>query len=166
MKPYFFAINICVFLCFYFLFMVFLHLFYCCSSTVVNIFPQPLPLPSSPPTPTSHLQSYPLWLCPWVLYACSLTMLPLLSPVYPPAPSLWLLLVCSLFQYLWLYFACLFVLLIRFHLQVRSYGICVFTTWLISLSIMLSSSIHAVMKGRSSFFLLHSIPLCKCTTVF
>ena len=27
-----------------------------------------------------------------------------------------------------------------------------FTTWLISLSIMLSSSIHAVTKGRSSFF--------------
>ena len=29
---------------------------------------------------------------------------------------------------------------------------------------MLSSSIHTVTKGRSSFFLLHSIPLCKCTT--
>ena len=28
-----------------------------------------------------------------------------------------------------------------------------FMTWLISLSIMLSSSIHAVAKGRSSFFL-------------
>ena len=28
-----------------------------------------------------------------------------------------------------------------------------FPTWLISLSIMLSSSIHAVAKGRSSFFL-------------
>ena len=31
---------------------------------------------------------------------------------------------CSLFQCLWLYFACLFVLLIRFQLKVRSYGIC------------------------------------------
>ena len=41
-----------------------------------------------------------------------------------------------------------------------------FTAWLISLSLMLSSSIHAVMKGRSSFFLLHSIPFCKCTVVF
>ena len=28
---------------------------------------------------------------------------------------------------------------------------------------MLSSSIHAVAKGRSSFFLLHRISLCKCT---
>ena len=41
-----------------------------------------------------------------------------------------------------------------------------FTAWIISLSIMLSSSIHAVKKGRSSFFLPHSIPLCKCITVF
>ena len=40
------------------------------------------------------------------------------------------------------------------------------TAWLISLSIMLSSSIHAVAKGRSSFFLLHRIPLCKYTIVF
>ena len=41
-----------------------------------------------------------------------------------------------------------------------------FTTWLISLSLILSNSIHAVAKGRSSFFLLLSIPLCKCTIVF
>ena len=41
-----------------------------------------------------------------------------------------------------------------------------FTVWLISLSIIFSSSIHAVAKGRSSFFLLHSIPLYKCATVF
>ena len=41
---------------------------------------------------------------------------------------------CSLFQCLWLYFACLFVLLTRFHLKVRLYGICFLTTWLISLS--------------------------------
>ena len=41
-----------------------------------------------------------------------------------------------------------------------------FADWLISLSIIVSSSVHAVTKGRSSFFLLHSIPLCKCTIVF
>ena len=42
-----------------------------------------------------------------------------------------------------------------------------FTAWLISFSIMLSSSIHAVVKvGAPSFSLLRSIPLCKCTTVF
>ena len=41
-----------------------------------------------------------------------------------------------------------------------------FITWLISLSIILSSFIHAVSKGRSSFFLLCSVPSYKCTTVF
>ena len=40
------------------------------------------------------------------------------------------------------------------------------TSWLMSLSIMLPSSIHAVAKGRApSLFLLRSIPLCKCTIV-
>ena len=40
-----------------------------------------------------------------------------------------------------------------------------FTKWLISLSMILSSSIHAVTKGKISFFLLLcSIPLCKCTS--
>ena len=34
-------------------------------------------------------------------------------PSYHPPPPLWLLSVCSLFQCLWLYFACLLVLLIR-----------------------------------------------------
>ena len=37
-------------------------------------------------------------------------------PTIPHCPPLWLLLVCSLFQCLWLYFTSLFVLLIRFHL--------------------------------------------------
>ena len=42
-----------------------------------------------------------------------------------------------------------------------------FTAWLFSLSITFCSSIHAVMKGRSSFFcLLHSIPLCNSSGVF
>ena len=42
-----------------------------------------------------------------------------------------------------------------------------FTTWLISLSIILSSSIHAVLRvGAPSFFLLRSIPLCILCTSF
>ena len=41
-----------------------------------------------------------------------------------------------------------------------------FTDWLISLNIIFSSSIHAVTKCTSSFFLLCSIPLCKFTKFF
>ena len=46
-----------------------------------------------------------------------------------------------------------------------------FTDWLISLSIIISSSIHALMKGAPKkellpFLCLCSISLCKCTTVF
>ena len=65
------------------------------------------PLPHLPPSPA--LTPSPLWLCPWVLYTCSLMILPLVSPIIALPPPLWLLSVCSSFQCLWLYFACLFV---------------------------------------------------------
>ena len=77
-----------------------------------------------PAIPTSHLWSYP----PLALsMGPSYMFLDNCSPFslhYPFPPPLWLLSVCSLSQCLWFCFACLFVLLIRFHLQVRSYGIC------------------------------------------
>ena len=74
--------------------------FYCCLYTVVSIFPSPLS--PTPPIPPPALLPSPLWLCPWVLYTCSLTTLSLLSPVISLPPPLS---VCSLFQCLWLYFA-------------------------------------------------------------
>ena len=77
--------------------------FYCCSSTFVSIF--------TPPIPVSHPQTHPLWLSPCVLHTCSLMASPL-SPIIPLLPPLWLPSDCSLFQHLWLYFACLFVPLI------------------------------------------------------
>ena len=52
-----------------------------------------------------------LWLAPTPSLPCHL----------PPLCSLS---VCSLFPSLWFYFALLFILLIRFHSWVRSYGIC------------------------------------------
>ena len=66
-----------------------------------------IPLPHPPPT---HLNPTLLWLCPWALYRCSLTTLPLLSLIIPLSQPLWLLSVCSLFPCLWFYFACLFCL--------------------------------------------------------
>ena len=79
----------------------------------------PIILPHLPHSILPH----PHCLCPCVLYTSSLMDCPLFSPIIPLPALLWLLSVCSLFQRLWLYFACLFVLLLRFHLQVTSYGI-------------------------------------------
>ena len=61
----------------------FIFYFYCCSSTVVSMFPLP--------TLTSHSQSYPsLALSMGPLY---MVLDPSLSfPHYPPPPPLWLLL--------------------------------------------------------------------------
>ena len=56
--------------------------FYCCSITVVPTSSPPL-FPPCSTTPTSHIQSFPHCLCPWVLYTCFLATLPLLSPVIP-----------------------------------------------------------------------------------
>ena len=134
--------------------------FYCCSSTNFVHY-SPSPQPSPPPSLNPDL----LWLCPYVLYTCSCQTFPLFPPLSPPCSPLvtdsLLLISMSLV---------IFCLLVCFVDYVPLIGEIIwylsFTTWLISLSIMLSRSIHAVAKGRSSFFLLHSIPLCKCTIVF
>ena len=79
----------------------------------LHFLPTTLLCPHPCPTPTLHPTH--LGFCSQVLYTCSLVTLPLLSPTIPLLPSLWLPSLCSLFQCLWLYFACLFVLLLRFH---------------------------------------------------
>ena len=89
-----------------------------CSSTIVSIFIPPFHSgPTHPGLPPLNLTPLALSMCPLYKFldgpSC---IIPLPSP-------LWLLSVCSLFQCLWLSFARLFVLLIRLHLQVRSYGI-------------------------------------------
>ena len=81
-----------------FLFIYWLFYFLCnncfnCSSTVVSIFLPPLP--PTAPTHTSTLNPSPLWLCPRVLYTCSLTNLPLLFPIILLPAPLWLLSICS-----------------------------------------------------------------------
>ena len=87
------------------------YFFYCCSSTVVSISSRHGP--PTPPILASPLWTFSFWLCPCILYTGSLMALPRFSPIIPLPSSLWLLSVCSLFQCLWLYFACLFLLLIR-----------------------------------------------------
>ena len=64
---------------------------YCCSNTVVCIFPPPLY--PTPDMPTTHPWSY-LWYCLCILYTCCWKPLPF-SLLYPLPPSFCLLLVCS-----------------------------------------------------------------------
>ncbi|KAF6084315.1 hypothetical protein HJG60_008591 [Phyllostomus discolor] len=80
------------------------------------------PCPTQPHLPPSIL--LPVWLCPWDLHTCSLKILPLLSPVTRfllPSSYCQFVLYFNVSGYI---FACLFVLLIRFHLELRAYGIC------------------------------------------
>ena len=126
--------------------------FYSYSITVVPIFP---PLQSSThPIPYFHNQYPHSCPCPWVIHTCSLTSpFPFLLPLFPsPFHSLDTV---SVFQVsmslvpfrLLVYFVHLVPLVseITWYLS--------FTNWLISLSMIFSSSTHAVTKCRSSLFL-------------
>ena len=125
---------------------------------------------SPPLSPTQHsppptLDPTLLWFCSRVLYTCSLTTLAPFSLLSPPT---YLLVTVSLFLIsVSVVTFCLFVCFVD---QVPLTGEITwylsFTAWLTSLSITLSSSTDAVVKSRSFFFLLHSIPRCKCTTFF
>ena len=66
-----------------------------------------LPTTSPHPThPTSHPQSYPLWLCACVLHTCSLMALLLFSPIIPVPPPLWLLFFISMSLVLFFLLVC------------------------------------------------------------
>ena len=90
---------------------------YSCLHLLPHHFPQLQPSP--PPSPIPQ---------PLAFVHVSLIVVPEnpspFSPHHPLPPPLGLLSDCSQFQCLWLHFVCFFVLLIRFHLEVRSYGIC------------------------------------------
>ena len=118
----------------------------------------------TPANPTSFPNLYPpSWFCPCVLYSSSSTLLSPPSP--PPSP----LAIVTL--YLISMSLVIFCLLFSFVDYVPVKGEIIWylslTAWLISLSIMLCSSIHAVANSISSYLLpVHRIPLCKCTIVF
>ena len=141
-------------------FYCFLHFFLLFKYRYLRFFPTTPPVP---PILTSHFWCYPsLALSMCLLYMFLDDPFPFPHFIRP----LWLLSVCSLFPRLWLCFACWFVLLIRFHLQVRSYGICLSLPDLFHLA--QCSPVPSMLLWRAGapfFFLLHSIPLCKCTTV-
>ena len=131
-----------------FSFLFFFFNFYCYSITVVCLFSPSLHPTPGEPTSLPHLHS-PTWFCPCVLYSSSGKLLSPLS--LPPTP----LAIVRLF--LTSMILVIFCLLFSFVDYVPVKGEIIWylslTSWLISLSIMLSSSTHAVKKGRSSFFL-------------
>ena len=122
--------------------------FYCYSITIVCIFSPFLhPTPANP-TSLPHLY-LPPWFCPCVLYCSSCKPLSPLSPPHSPLAIVTLFLISMSLV--------IFCMLFSFvdHVPIKGEIIWYLslTTWLISLSIMLSSSIYAVAKGVSSFFL-------------
>ena len=128
-------------------------------------FPSTTPPSPPPPLPPSILPSLALSMSPLYMF---LDNPPPSFPHYPSPP--FPMVTASLF-FISMSLV-VFCLLVCFVDQVPIIGESIwylsFTAWLTLLSIMLSSSIHAVTKGRSSFsfFPLCSIPLCKCTSVF
>ena len=122
--------------------------FYCYSITVVCLFSPSLPPTPAEPTSLPH-PHHPPRFCPCVLYNSSCNPLFPLSPPHSPLAtarlfptSMSLVVFCLLFSSI-------------DYVPVKGEIIWYLslTAWLISLSIMLSSSIHAVAKGISSFFL-------------
>ena len=87
-----------------------------------HLLPAPSPLPSLWPSPHCCLR---------VMHMCSLANpFAIFHPVLP-SPPLWQLSVCSMYLCLCVYFVRQFVLFIRFHIEVRSYGICLPLTGLL-----------------------------------
>ena len=128
---------------------IYINFFYCCSSTVVSIFIPPRP--PTPPIPASYPQTpLALSMCPLYMYLDNPS--PIFSH-YPFSPSP----LVTVHLFLISKSLVIFFLLVCFVDQVPLTGKSIwylsFTTWLISLSIMLSRSIHAVAKRTSSFFL-------------
>ena len=129
---------------FLFSFVLFCFGFYRYSITVVCLFSPSLhPTPAEPTSlPCLHP---PPWFCPYVLYNSSC------NPLFPLSPPHSLLAIVRLF--LTSMSLVIFCVLFSFVDYVPVKGEIIWylslTTWLISLSIMLSSSIHAVAKGIS-----------------
>ena len=121
--------------------------FYCCSIIVVCIFSPLLHPTPAKPTSLPHLNPPPLF-CPCVFYSSSWKPLSPLSPPHSPLAIVRLFLTSMSLVIFCLLFSSVDYVPVKgeiiWHLPL--------TAWLISLSITLSSSIHAVPEGISSFF--------------
>ena len=114
-------------------FCIFLLYFYCLHYYRCPHFPPFAHLhPAPPPLPSGHIV-----VCVCELLICSsANPFTLFYPVPPPC-SLWQLSVCSVCPCLCFCIVHQFILTIRFHIQVRSYAICLSLTGLFHLAVLL-----------------------------
>ena len=128
----------------FFLKLIYLFLF---SYNCLCFLPFPPPTPASP-TSLPYLYPPP-WFCPCVLYSSSYRPLSTLSPPHSPVAIVTMFLISMSLVIFCLFFS--FIDYVPVKGEIIWY--LSLTAWLISLSIMLSSSIHAIAKDISSFFL-------------
>ena len=128
----------------YYIYFIFFN-FYCYSVTVACLFSPSLHPTPAEPTSLPHLLPPP-WFCPCVLYSSSC------NPLFPlpPPPAIVGLFLTSMSLVI---FCFIFSSIDYVPVKGEIIWYLSLTTWLISLSIMFSSSSHAVAKGISSFFL-------------
>ena len=138
--------NIASFFLIYFFNFCFIFYFY--SVTIVCIFSPSLHSTPASPTSLTHLYPPPCF-CPCVLYSNSYRPLSPLSPPHSPVAIVTMFLISMSLVTSCLLFS--FVDYVPVKGEIIWY--LSLTAWLISLSIMLSSSIHAIAKGIRSFFL-------------
>ena len=138
--------------------------FICSVDTITDVPASPLPLPASPaflwPSPPCCLC---LCLCVMQTYSLShpLAFFHSVTP-FPARPRQ--LSVCSTCPCLYFYFVHQFVLLFEFHInETRRYLF--FFGWLISLSILISTSISAVSKGNIPFIFMVVCVVFHCVNV-
>ena len=132
---------------FFFFFLIYLLLFnYSCMPFPPSLHPTPGEPTSLPPLHP------PPWICSCVLYSSSCNTLFPLSPPPPPTPALAIVRLFLTSMSL-VIFCLLFSSIAYVPVKGEIIWYLSLTSWLISLSIMLSSFIHAVAKGIRSFFL-------------
>ena len=128
------------------LFFSIIKLFNCSSTTIVCIFSPPLyPTPAKPISLPCFYP--PPWFCPCALYSSSWKPF---SPLSLPSGYCYIV---PNFKMSPVIFCLLFSSVDYVPVKSEIIRYLSLTAWLISFSIMLSSSIHAVAKGISSFFL-------------
>ena len=129
--------------------------------------PPPLLLTSTRPLPLPSGHHHTVF-CVYELSVYVLGLIPSSSFIHSRFLFLWQLPICSMYPYLCFFFFLQFIFVHQIlHISEIIWYLHFFLWLAISLTIIISRSIHAVSKGKISFLIQPCvIPLCKCTTAF